>query len=137
MLDESKKAVGAATAAQASAASAPGAPAGLMHDVLDMLSGQGLANLVQTMKEKGFTQIVASWVGTGENLPISAAQIQSALGNEKIAQLAQKVGLSQEEAATHLSTILPQVVDKLTPNGKVEGGGIIQQGIAFLKSKLS
>jgi len=96
MLDESKKAVGAATAAQASAASAPGAPAGLMHDVLDMLSGQGLANLVQTMKEKGFTQIVASWVGTGENLPISAAQIQSALGNEKIAQLAQKVGLSQE-----------------------------------------
>ena len=137
MLDESKKPVGAATAAQASAASAPGAPAGLMHDVLDMLSGQGLANLVQTMKEKGFTQIVASWVGTGENLPISAAQIQSALGNEKIAQLAQKVGLSQEEAATHLSTILPQVVDKLTPNGKVEGGGIIQQGIAFLKSKLS
>ena len=137
MLDESKKAVGAATAAQAGAANAPGAPAGLMHDVLDMLSGQGLANLVQTMKEKGFTQIVASWVGTGENLPISAAQIQSALGNEKIAQLAQKVGLSQEEAATHLSTILPQVVDKLTPNGKVEGGGIIQQGIAFLKSKLS
>jgi len=137
MLDEAKKAGGAATAAQASAASAPGAPAGLMHDVLDMLSGQGLANLVQTMKEKGFTQIVASWVGTGENLPISAAQIQSALGNEKIAQLAQKVGLSQEEAATHLSTILPQVVDKLTPNGNVEGGGIIQQGIAFLKSKLS
>ena len=137
MLDESKKAVGAATAAQAGAANAPGAPAELMHDVLDMLSGQGLANLVQTMKEKGFTQIVASWVGTGENLPISAAQIQSALGNEKIAQLAQKVGLSQEEAATHLSTILPQVVDKLTPNGKVEGGGIIQQGIAFLKSKLS
>jgi uncharacterized protein YidB (DUF937 family) len=137
LLDEIKKGVSELTGS--SPAAATGGQSGstaLTHSVLDMLSGQGLANLVQSMKEKGLSEVVSSWIGTGQNLPISAAQIQSALGSEKITQLSQKAGISQEDAATNLSKLLPEVVDKLTPNGSVDSG-LLQQGISMLKSKLT
>ena len=102
-----------------------------------MLSGPGgFGALVQSFKEKGLADVVSSWIGTGQNLPVSREQLQSVLGNEKIKELAEKAGISPQEAATKLSTVLPEVVDKATPNGKFDASAILQQGMDFLKNKI-
>jgi uncharacterized protein YidB (DUF937 family) len=86
---------------------------------LNLGEAGGLANLVKTFQSKGLGDIVNSWVSTGKNLPISPDQIQKALGSDKIKDLAGKLGLSHTDAASQLSSLLPTLVDKLTPNGKL------------------
>ena len=118
-----------------------GEQSGLLNGVLDLVSNSGsggLAGLVDTFKEKGLGDIVSSWVGTGQNLPINADQIQQALGSETIQNLAAKAGLSTEEISAKLAEHLPGFVDQMTPNGAVpEGGGLLEQGLNFLRSKIS
>jgi uncharacterized protein YidB (DUF937 family) len=96
----------------------------------------GLGGLVQKLQNGGLRDVAASWVGTGENLPVSAEALQQVLGNEQISQIAAKLGLSPDQAAGSLAQLLPQVVDKLTPNGSIEGGGLLEQGLDLLKGKL-
>ncbi|MGA6942677.1 MAG: YidB family protein [Pseudolabrys sp.] len=60
-----------------------------------------------------------SWISPGQNQPVSPNQLSSALGPQIIQILAQKTGLSEQEITSHLSQILPNVVDKLTPNGRL------------------
>ncbi|MGB7829081.1 MAG: YidB family protein [Pseudolabrys sp.] len=60
-----------------------------------------------------------SWIGPGQNQPVSPNQLSSALGPQIIQILAQKTGLSEQEITSHLSQILPNVVDQLTPNGRL------------------
>jgi uncharacterized protein YidB (DUF937 family) len=79
----------------------------------------GLAGLVQQFHSAGLGQIVQSWVSTGPNQPINADQIQQALGSERVKQLAAKIGLDPSVVSQKLATILPQIVDKLTPNGQL------------------
>lgn len=83
----------------------------------------GLGGLVQQFQQGGLGDLVASWVGTGQNLPVSPTQLQDVLGSDMLAQLAQQLGLSQGEAVGQLSQLLPQVVDKLTPNGQLPDAG--------------
>lgn len=86
--------------------SAPGAP-------------QGLDALVQQFQSKGLGDLVTSWVGTGTNQPISADQIHHALGADTIQHFAQQTGLAGPEVSSMLAQLLPQLVDKVTPNGEV------------------
>ncbi len=111
-----------------------GLAAGIMH----MLNSQpgGLSGLVQTFHEKGLGGIVNSWVSTGQNLPISAEQIRGVLGNEQVQQFATKVGISPDLATSKIAELLPVVVDKLTPDGKIpEGGGLLQQALGFFAQR--
>jgi uncharacterized protein YidB (DUF937 family) len=85
----------------------------------------GLAGLIQRFESNGCGQIVSSWVGTGPNAAISGAQIQQALGSDQVRQLATRVGLDPDVVSQRLATILPQVVDQLTPNGQLPNGGSI------------
>ena len=96
----------------------------------------GLSGLVQQLQNGGLSEVVSSWVGTGANLPVSADALQQALGSEQIGQIAAKLGLSPDQAAGSLAQLLPQVVDKLTPNGSIEPGGLLEQGLGLLKGKL-
>ena len=102
----------------------------LLQAVIGMLSqnssGGGLAGLVQGFQKNGLGDIVNSWVSTGQNLPITPAQMTQGLGSDFLSQLAGKAGVSPDAASTQLSSLLPDVVDKLTPNGKIEAGGIDQ-----------
>lgn len=84
----------------------------------------GLTGLVQAFQKNGLGEIVNSWVSTGKNLPISPEQITQGLGGDLLAQLASKAGLSTEAAGSQLAQLLPTLVDTLTPNGKIEPGGI-------------
>lgn len=86
----------------------------------------GLAGLVQTLQKNGLGEIVNSWVGTGKNLPVTPQQIQQGIGGDLLKQLAAKAGISTEAAGTQLAGLLPDLVDKLTPTGKIEAGGLDQ-----------
>ncbi|MCS6294211.1 MAG: DUF937 domain-containing protein [Nitrospira sp.] len=86
----------------------------------------GLAGLVQTFQKNGLGEIVNSWVGTGKNLPVTPQQIQQGLGGDLLKQLAAKAGISTEAAGAQLAGLLPDLVDKLTPTGKIEAGGLDQ-----------
>ena len=94
----------------------------------------GLAGLVETFKSKGLGDVISSWIGTGENKPISPDQIKQALGSDKIQQIAAKVGISKDAASQHLSELLPQIIDKLTPNGKLPDAGKLGEALNMLKS---
>jgi uncharacterized protein YidB (DUF937 family) len=90
--------------------------------------------LLQTFHEKGLGGIASSWVGTGENQSISAEQIQNVVGEERIQQFAAKVGIPPEQASSKLAEYLPQIIDRLTPNGQVPSGNIMELGRSLLKS---
>ncbi|MBP5985600.1 MAG: DUF937 domain-containing protein [Azonexus sp.] len=114
-----------------------GGNSGLVDVVMQLINNQpgGLGGLVQSFQQGGLGNIVNSWVSTGQNLPISAEQLQSVLGGGALQDIAAKLGVSPEQASGSLADLLPQVVDKLTPNGQVpEGGGdLLAQGLDMLK----
>jgi len=93
---------------------------GLLGGIMEMVAGKesgGMAGLVQSFQEKGLGGVISSWIGTGENLPISADQIQQVMGSDTIQNLAAKFGISTEELSGKLAEFLPGAIDKMTPNG--------------------
>lgn len=87
----------------------------------------GISGLQKMFQDKGLGGIVSSWIGTGQNLPISADQLQSVLHSGALQQVAQKAGIDPSQLTSMMSTLLPHVVDKLTPNGQVPDAGALQQ----------
>ncbi|HYD97709.1 MAG TPA: YidB family protein [Noviherbaspirillum sp.] len=83
----------------------------------------GLHGLAERFAEAGMGNLVHSWIGTGENLPVSGAQLQQVLGDGHLQQISEETGLSEPEAANQLSDMLPDLVDKLTPDGRIPQGG--------------
>ena len=81
--------------------------------------GRGLGGLLDKLQKGGLGDAANSWVGTGQNKPVAPGQLGSALGPDIIKTLAQRSGLSEEELTKQLSQILPGVVDKLTPQGRL------------------
>jgi uncharacterized protein YidB (DUF937 family) len=79
----------------------------------------GLPGIISKLQNGGMTQQVGSWVGTGQNVPVSGSQLQEVLGSGSIGQLAQQFGLSHGDASSGLAQMLPQIIDKMTPHGTV------------------
>lgn len=79
----------------------------------------GLNGLVQQFQAGGLGHLIQSWISTGPNQPATAQQIQQALGGDRLRQIATRVGLDPNVVAQKLSTILPQIVNHLTPNGQL------------------
>lgn len=128
--------IGQVTGTSSSSSAGDSGQGGLMEAVASLINNPetgGIQGLVNTFKEKGLGDSVASWIGTGQNLPISGEQVQEALGSEQVQAIAQKLGLSSTETSTGLAGLLPQVIDKLTPDGQLPEGGILEQGLALLK----
>jgi uncharacterized protein YidB (DUF937 family) len=88
----------------------------------------GLGGLVGKFEQAGLGNVVSSWIGSGQNLPISADQLQSVLGSDAVAGIAAKLGINPADAMGQLSTMLPGLVDKLTPNGQAPTGGFGNMG---------
>ncbi len=87
----------------------------------------GIAGLQQMFQQKGLGTVVSSWVGTGQNLPISADQLHNVLQGGALQELAAKSGMDTTQLAGLFSTLLPHVVDKLTPNGQVPDASALSQ----------
>lgn len=102
----------------------------LLGAVIGMLGQQGggglggLAGLVAKFQQAGLGDVASSWVGTGANKPVSPDQLGGVLGNDMVAGLAKQLGINPQDALGQLSQMLPQVVDKLTPQGQIPQGDI-------------
>ena len=113
-----------------------GQQGGMAQIALDMFNQNGgLGGVLDKFKAGGLGDAAASWVGKGENLPVSAEQISSVLGSGAIADMAAKFGISPETLSAQIAQHLPTVVDKMTPNGEVtEGsGGLLSSVLGMLK----
>lgn len=106
----------------------------LKSAVMNLVGGQsgGLDGFVKQFASKGLGDVAQSWVSTGKNLPISPDQLKNVLGSDVVKGLASKVGMDSNALTSQLSNLLPQVVDKLTLDGKIPEGDIMKQGMNLL-----
>jgi uncharacterized protein YidB (DUF937 family) len=79
----------------------------------------GLQGVVSQFEQQGMGDTIKSWIGNGENQPISPGQVHQVIGADTLRELAAKVGMTPEDLAAKLSTLLPTAVDKMTPNGTI------------------
>ncbi len=84
----------------------------------------GLQGLIVKFQQAGLGDVVASWVGTGANQAITGEQLSSVLGSDALSGLAGQFGVNPSELAGQLSSVLPGLVDKLTPNGQAPVAGL-------------
>lgn len=109
---------------------------GMAQIAMEMLNQNGgLQGVLAKFQQGGLGNLAASWVGKGENLPISADQISSVLGNGAIAEMAAKFGINPETLSAQIAEHLPTVVDKLTPDGEVpaDNGNLLSSVLGMLK----
>src|ERR1700693_427647 len=109
----------------------------LATGLLQMINNHpgGLPALLQSFHDKGLGNLASSWVGTGQNLPITAEQIQHVLGIDQVKQLAAKAGISPDVAGSSLAQLLPTLIDKLTPNGQMpQHASLLETGMGLLQS---
>ncbi|MFF4273767.1 YidB family protein [Streptomyces sp. NPDC001536] len=105
-----------------------GGGADMLGALLSALGKQGghgnnpLGGLLDTLARSGLAEQKDSWVGTGANQSVTGAQIQQALPDDTLQQVADKTGVSPDKAADELAQVLPQAVDRLTPGGQVPAG---------------
>ncbi len=117
----------------------------LLQLAMSLLQGQGgvaaqggqldlggiLGGLVARFGEAGLAEQASSWVGTGQNLPVSAEQIGQVFGNSALGDMAAQLGMPSEQVAGHLANLLPQVIDGLTPGGQLPAAGGADLGDAL------
>ena len=96
----------------------------------------GLQGLASKFAQSGQGNAFQSWVGMGENQPVSSGQIQNALGSEQVSAIASRLGVDPAVASNFLAEYLPKVVDKLTPAGKIDPTADHQQGLAAMLPSL-
>jgi uncharacterized protein YidB (DUF937 family) len=117
-----------------------GQEAGLVEGVMGLLTNKetgGLGGLVQAFNQKGLGDVISSWVGTGNNDAITPAQVQEVLGSDVIKQLSEKSGISVDAAKAQLAELLPGLIDKVTPEGKIPEGDLLGKGMELLKGFFS
>ncbi|HEY9280592.1 MAG TPA: YidB family protein [Eoetvoesiella sp.] len=83
----------------------------------------GLSGLIEKFQQGGLSDVIASWIGTGQNLPISGDQLQSVLGDSGVREIAQNSGMDNSSVLSNLSALLPGLVDNATPDGRVSTDG--------------
>ena len=114
-----------------------GSSSPLAAGLLQMIQNQpgGLQGLVQSFHDQGLGGIVSTWVGTGQNSPISGDQIHQVLGSDQVKALAAKAGINPDIASTAIAQLLPGLVDKLTPNGAVpDHSNVLEMASSMLKN---
>lgn len=113
-----------------------GQSGGMAQVAMDLLNQNGgLSGILEKFNQGGLAEQAASWVGKGENLPISPEQISAVLGNGQLAEIAGKFGISPEVLSSQLAEHLPGVVDKLTPDGALptNEGDMLSKVLGMLK----
>ena len=117
--------------------------AGQQPDVLQLVQALmaqfgGLDGLLAKLQQGGLGDIVKSWLGNGQNLPVSAEQLAGALGHPQIAAVARQFGLDPQQVSSQLAQQLPGLVDKLSPGGALSGNPqeLLAQGASLLKGFL-
>lgn len=79
----------------------------------------GLGGLIKQFQQKGLGDAIDSWVNRGKNKSVAPDEVSAALGGDVVNELAQRTGLSRDQVVTELARMLPNAVDKLTPDGRL------------------
>jgi uncharacterized protein YidB (DUF937 family) len=111
---------------------AGGGTGALVQAVMGLLAGGGLQQLISSFQKNGLGDVIGSWVSTGANKPVSPEQLGQALGSDRLGQLSQQTGLDAGALTSQLSSLLPGLVDKLTPDGNVPDQGALQDKLGGL-----
>lgn len=110
-----------------------GANAVLLQQLVAMLSKPGaLGNLTSAFQGAGLGNVLQSWLGNGQNLPISGDQVKQVLGSGTIADMAKSAGMGESDTSNALAGLLPQVIDKLSPDGNMPSQGELGGKLASL-----
>lgn len=116
----------------------------MVSAALSLLSSQsgsvggsgGLAGLVGQFQKAGLGDMMSSWISTGPNPPISAQQVSHVLGGDTLAQFAKQAGLSHGDAGSALASLLPSMIDHLTPKGEVPPAAGLESTLGSLMGLL-
>jgi uncharacterized protein YidB (DUF937 family) len=98
--------------------------------------GGGLGALIGQFQKAGLGDAMNSWISTGQNQAVNGAQIQQALGSERIQQFAQQTGMPGGQVSDVLAQLLPQLIDKVTPTGSVPQQGDLQGMLSGLLGQM-
>ena len=104
----------------------------LLPLVASLLMNGGLQKLLGRLQQNGKGEQGRSWVSTGANEPVDAADIREALDQGELQQIAQQLGVSEDEAADAVAQVLPDVVDQATPGGELPGADELDRKLGRL-----
>lgn len=111
----------------------------LLNEVMGLIGQSqtgGLTGLLSRFQSQGLGNIISSWIGTGQNQPIAPDQVEKVVGSEKVQEIATKLGVTPEEASQGLAKLLPEVVDKMTPQGAIPAEESMGDRIGEIKKLL-
>ena len=111
--------------------------AGAAMNLLGSGGGGGVQNVVNSLQSGGLGDVVSSWLGSGTNAAVAPAALESALGADQISRFATEAGVSGSEASALLAGILPQVIDKLSPDGQLPDAGALDGVLGSLMGALN
>ncbi len=106
---------------------------GVLGDLVE--SAGGPQGIMDKLEAAGLGDKLQSWIGTGENKPISGAEIEQALGADEVRKAAEKAGMSEAEAADGIAAALPDLVDKISPDGKLPDASQLNEVLSGLMKK--
>jgi uncharacterized protein YidB (DUF937 family) len=112
-----------------------GALMALAPMLIGLLQGGGLQRILNQFQQQGLGDKAQSWVGTGENEPVSPDEVRSALGDEQVHEAATQLGVSDDDAAAVLAQVLPQAVNGVTPEGHVPSEDELAQIVARINAQ--
>ena len=105
---------------------------GIAHVLSGLLANNGelggLNGLVEKFNQAGLGDVMQSWIGHGQNQPITGDQLSSVLGGQVLDQAASKLGMDPAQLSGQLSAMLPGLIDQLTPHGAAPAGGLGNAG---------
>ena len=99
-------------------------------------SSGGLGGLLDQFRRAGFGDQTNSWVSTGQNMPLPPNALEQTLGRGGLAEIARRAGLSEEDASRGLSQLIPEMVDRVTPDGQVPDGNSLLASLSTLSQRL-
>jgi uncharacterized protein YidB (DUF937 family) len=108
---------------------------GLLQQAMSLIDSPevgGLSGLIEKFQNGGLGDVAASWVGKGTNQPVSGEQMINTLGSDKIREIASSLGISNTAVSDGLASVLPQLIDKLTPDGVIPEDSVLKQGLGLL-----
>jgi uncharacterized protein YidB (DUF937 family) len=113
-----------------------GGKGALVLAIVQMIQNRqgGIQGLMQAFQQNGMGGAVQSWIGTGQNQQVSPEQVTHALGQDQVQQVADQAGISHQDASSGIASLLPQIVDKLTPDGQIpHHNDLMGKGMEMLK----
>ena len=107
----------------------------LLPVLAGLLADGGLQKILAGFQNKGMGDQAASWVGTGENEPVSPDQVREVVGDDEVGRIAQQLGVSEDQAAGALAEALPQAIDRASPNGQLAPQAELDDAFANLAAR--